>query len=48
MDDLFTSRREIENLMQILQDFMNQNPEDSKNGYAQELFNKLDYLCMVW
>lgn len=48
MENLFESRRDIENLMLILREWQEDHPQDSKADYAEELFNKLDYLHMVW
>lgn len=48
MDEIFTSRREVEMLMLILQEWQNEYPRDNKAEYAEELFNKLDYIHMVW
>lgn len=48
MEDLFESRRELEDLMLILQEWQEEHPKDDKVLFAEELFNKLDYLHMVW
>lgn len=48
MDELFESRRDVENLMLILQEWQKDHPHDSKAEYAEELFGKLDYIHMVW
>ena len=48
MEDLFESRRDIEALMLILQDWQEEHPDDRKFDYSEELFNKLNYLHMVW
>lgn len=48
MDELFESRRNIEDLMLILQQWMKEHPNDSKQDYAKELFDKLDVLYMTW
>lgn len=48
MDDIFESRRDIETLMLILQEWQESHTRDSKFSYSEELFNKLDYLHMVW
>lgn len=48
MDDIFESRRNIEDLMLILREWIEEHPRDKKIEYANDLFNKLDYLHMVW
>lgn len=48
MDELFESRRNVEDLMLILQQWMKEHPKDDKKEYAQELFDKLDVLHMTW
>ena len=48
MDELFESRRNVEDLMLILQHWMKEHPKDDKKEYAQELFDKLDVLHMTW
>lgn len=48
MDKLFEGRRNIEDLMLILQQWMQEHPNDSKKKYAKELFDKLDVLYMTW
>lgn len=48
MEDLFESRRDIEDLMLIIREWQEDHPKDSKADYAEELFDKLDYLHMVW
>lgn len=48
MDELFESRRDVENLMLILQEWQKDHPHDSKAEYAEELFDKLDYIHIVW
>lgn len=48
MDELFKSRREVELLMLIIQEWQEENPQDVKSDFAEEIFNKLDYIHMVW
>lgn len=48
MPELFESRCQVENAMLILKQFWEEHPKDEKAEYAQELFDKLDYLHMVW
>lgn len=48
MGDLFNNRRNIEDLMLIIQQWKKDHPKDSKAEYAAELLNKLDYMHMVW
>lgn len=44
----FESRREIETLMLILQEWQKDHPRDQKNDLAQELFDDLDIMHMCW
>lgn len=44
----FESRREIETLMLILQEWQEEHPGDSKEELAQELFDNLEVLHMCW
>lgn len=48
MKELFSSRREIEDLMKILQEWMEAYPEDGKKEYATRLSDKLDFIHMTW
>ena len=48
MENIFDSRREVEYLMLILQEWIKEHPQDNKAEYANELFDKLDYIHMVW
>ena len=48
MDELFQSRRDIERLIIILQEWKNENSKDSKIEYTNELLDKLEYLHMIW
>ena len=48
MDELFESRRDVENLMLIIQEWQEDHPQDDNAAFAEELFNKLDYLHMIW
>lgn len=48
MNDLFKSRREVEMLMLIIQEWQEDHPTDDKQDFAEELFDKLDYIHMVW
>ena len=47
MDELFKSRREVELLMLIIQEWQEEYPQDVKSDFAEEIFNKLDYIHMV-
>lgn len=44
----FESRREIETLMLILQEWQDKHPRDEKKEFSQELFDKLDVMHMCW
>ena len=48
MDELFKSRREVELLMLIIQEWQEEHPQNVKSDFAEEIFNKLDYIHMVW
>ena len=48
MEDLFKSRREVEALMLIIQEWQEDHPKDDKQSIAEEIFDKLDYIHMVW
>ncbi|MGN0327252.1 MAG: hypothetical protein ACI4DW_13130 [Lachnospiraceae bacterium] len=48
MYELFESRRNVEDLMLILQQWIEEHPKDNKAKYAEELFEKLDYIHMTW
>jgi len=48
MEELFESRRDIETLMLIVKEWQEEHPSDSKEEYANQLYNKLDCLHMVW
>lgn len=48
LDYIFTSRRDVEALMLIIQEWQKAHKRDEKAEYADELFDKLDYLHMVW
>lgn len=48
MYELFESRRNVEDLMLILQQWIKEHPKDNKAEYAEELFEKLDYIHMTW
>lgn len=48
MENLLESRREIENLMLILQEWQKDHQNDSKTELSEKLLDKLDYLHMVW
>lgn len=44
----FESRREIEDVMVILQEWKKEHQVDSKAEIAEELLQKLDYMHMCW
>lgn len=44
----FESRREIETLMLILQEWQEEHPGDAKEELAQELFDDLEAMHMGW
>jgi len=44
----FESRREIETLMLILQEWQEEHPGDNKEEFAQELLDDLDTIHMCW
>lgn len=46
----FENRREIENIMVVLNDYIKRHKKDDDTTLraAQELFDKLDYMHMVW
>ena len=48
MEDLFESRRDVEALMLIIKEWQEDHPKDNKQDFAEEIFNKLDYIHMVW
>ena len=48
MDELFQSRREIEKVMQIIQEWQDEHPGDEKNEFAEEFHGRLDVLHMSW
>lgn len=48
MDELFQSRREVELLMLIIQEWQENHTKDDKTAFADELYDKLDYIHMVW
>ena len=48
IDNLFSGRSEIEKLMEIIAEWQKSHPGDSKSEYADEIFDKLDYLHMIW
>ena len=48
MEDLFESRRDVETLMLIIQEWQEDHPRDDKADFAEEIFKKLDYIHMVW
>ena len=48
MEDLLTSRRDIEKLMLILAEWQKDHPQDDKEQFCKELLNKLDVIHMSW
>ena len=48
MDELFKSRREVELLMLIIQEWQKDHPKDDKAIFSDEIYDKLDYIHMVW
>lgn len=48
MDELFKSRREVELLMLIIQEWQKDHPKDDKAIFSDEIYYKLDYIHMVW
>lgn len=48
MEEIFKSRRDVENLMLIIQEWQEDHPKDDKTAFADEIYDKLDYIHMVW
>lgn len=51
MDDvvvLFENRHEIEDVMLILNQFMEEHPKDDKVALAKRFFDRLEVLHMTW
>lgn len=46
--ELFESRRNIEDLALVLQEWKKDHPTDQKVEYIDELLDKLEYMHMVW
>lgn len=46
MDELFKSRLEM--LMLIIQEWQEDHSTDDKQAYSEEIYDKLDYIHMVW
>ena len=44
----FESRREIEDVMTILQEWKKEHKKDNKLEIAEEFLKKLDYMHMCW
>lgn len=49
MDSIqFESRNEIEEIMDVITKYVEQNPTEKKNATLKELYNTLDTLHMSW
>jgi len=48
MENIFESRRDVENAMLIIKEWQENHSDDSKAEYAKELFNKLEVLHLSW
>lgn len=48
MADLFEGRWEIEKLMEILQEWLEEQTNDPKIDYAEAFLEKLELLRMTW
>lgn len=44
----FESRREIENILKVIDNYVKQNPEEKKNETLKRLFDLLDVMDMEW
>lgn len=44
----FESKTEVENIMQAIEKYMQQNPEEKENTDLQQLFNYLEVMDMSW
>ncbi|WP_195267499.1 hypothetical protein [Eubacterium sp. 1001713B170207_170306_E7] len=45
---IFESRREIEELMKVVDRYVNQNPEEKENKTLKRFFDLLDVIDMEW
>lgn len=44
----FESKREIEELMKVVDKYVGQNPDEKDNQILKQFFTILDYMDMVW
>lgn len=44
----FESRAEIQEVMNVLEKYVEAYPKDKDNAKVKELYNLLDYMHMVW
>jgi hypothetical protein len=44
----FESKTEVENIMQAIEKYMQQNPEEKENSDLKQLYEYLDVMHMCW